>query len=455
MTSNFLSYANTNDSFTNMGMGNKIILKGYEKMPVIETEVGQVTVRAGEACDSVTVPEGEATSSASKLLGFALPFLLGTTSGGIGSGLAFGLAGGLLGHAMVDAQTTSECALVPIEVDIYVDATADEIVMRSVQGGDFEICPPESLYWKHHPAVYGGYEGCVGEKSFYPCPQDAQGVEDKELIASYPLMWNNETCVPTGYTTENRTYWVIWGDPLDKHELNLRTGFNPVVSFPFNRGPYPSYQHGVPIDVALDDSNDARAMAKDLLVFIGAFTADALTEFEVSFTEGAEQGMIAIYAAKALEIARETCNRKIYVLSEVPSYGYDNNDAAWMTNRQASEFYNSSECSCFATNTCKDATVVIETVGWLPNTPLPTRAGDDGVEYSADSDSPNSPWFESMVFPENPSGRLKTPQIPIVNRRVCDGVYLWPMYFGAKVRVFPFLFIHPQLQTRLTFKVFP
>jgi hypothetical protein len=419
-----------------LGIGNKIVLKGYGKMPMIETAVGQVTVTAGEACDSVAQPPAdETTSSASKLLGFALPFLLGTTSGGIGSGLALGLAGGLLGHAMVDAQTTSECDIVPIEVDIYVDASADEIVMRSVLSGDFEICPPESMYFKHHPSVYGGYEGCVGEKSLYPCPQDSQGVEDKNLIASYPLAWNNESCVSTGFTTETRTYWIIWGDPLDKHELNARTGFNPVVSFPFNRGPYPSYEHGVPVEIALDDSGSARAMAKDLLVYAGAFTPAALTEFEVSFTEGAEQGMILIYAAKALEIASTTCTREIYVLSEVPSYGYNNEDSAWITNKQSIEFYNSTECPCFRTNTCKDGTVVITTVGWLPNTPLPTAVGWDNVTYSADSDSPNSPWFESMVFPENPSGRLKTPQNPVVNRRVCDGVYLWPMYFGTKVSV--------------------
>ena len=34
-----------------------------------------------------------------------------------------------------------------------------------------------------------------------------------------------------------------------------------------------------------------------------------------------------------------------------------------------------------------------------------------------------------MVFPENPSGRIKTGKLP-VNRRVCDGVYLFPQYFG-------------------------
>jgi hypothetical protein len=419
-----------------MGMGNKIILKGYRKMPMIATEVGSMMVSAGEPCGDEVKPEGEATSSATRILRFALPFLLGTTSGGISSGLAFGLAGGLLGHAMVNAQTTAECELAPIEVDIYVDASSDEIVMRSVQSGDFEICPPESFYWKHHPTIYGGYEGCVGEKNFYPCPQDSQGLEDIELIKTKPLFWNNESCVTTGYTTENRTYWIIWGDPLDKHELNARTGFNPVVSFPFNRGPYPDYQPGVPPEQAVDDSNTARAMAKDLLVYIEAFTEDALSEFQVTFTEGAEQGMIAIYAAKALEIANTTCTRDIYVFNEVPSYGYSNTDAAWMANKYSKNFYNETVCPCYNTSSCKDPTVTITTVGWLPNTPLPTARGFDGVEYAADSDSPNSPWFESLVFPENPSGRLKTPQIPIVNRRVCDGVYIWPMYFGANVRLF-------------------
>jgi hypothetical protein len=74
--------------------------------------------------------------------------------------------------------------------------------------------------------------------------------------------------------------------------------FNPVVSFPFNRGPYPKYDQGVAVDLAIDDSSDARAMAKDLLVYIGAFTADELVDWEVTMTEGAESGMTAIWAGK-------------------------------------------------------------------------------------------------------------------------------------------------------------
>jgi hypothetical protein len=422
-------------SFTNYGLGNKIVLKGYEVMPMVASEVGSMTVSAGEACDGAA-PNPTSTSSAARFLGFALPFLLGTTSGGVGSGIALGLAGGMLGQAMVDAQTTQECELAPIAVDIYIDASSDEIVMRAAQSGDFEMCPPESLYWKHHPLIYGGYEGCVGEKAYYPCGQDSQGLEDPDLISTKPLIWNNESCVSTGYTVENRTFWVVWGDPLDKHELNARTGFNPVVSFPYTRGPYPSYQFDKPAVIAEDDSADARVMAKELLVFLEMFTEDALTEFEVAMTEGAESGIYALYASKALEIARTTCTRDIYIFSEVPSYGYENGDASWLANKFASTFLNSTDCPCFNTSSCREPTVTLTTVGWLPGTPLPVATGFDGVEYAADSDSANSPWFETLVIPENPSGKIKTPRLPNPNRRICDGVYVWPMYFGMKVRVF-------------------
>ena len=37
-----------------------------------------------------------------------------------------------------------------------------------------------------------------------------------------------------------------------------------------------------------------------------------------------------------------------------------------------------------------------------------------------------------MVFPENPSGAIKTPQLPDASRRICDGVYNWPMYYGME-----------------------
>ena len=73
---------------------------------------------------------------------------------------------------------------------------------------------------------------------------------------------------------------------------------NPVVSFPFNRGPYPRYEQGVELETAIDDSADARAMAKDFLVYIGAFAEEELDVYEVTFTEGAESGMTHIWAGK-------------------------------------------------------------------------------------------------------------------------------------------------------------
>ena len=82
---------------------------------------------------------------------------------------------------------------------------------------------------------------------------------------------------------------------------------NPVVSFPFNRGPYPRYEQGVDLDVAIDDSADARASAKDFLAFIGAFTEEELDEYDVTFTEGAESGMTHIWAGKVcLRLQRAT-----------------------------------------------------------------------------------------------------------------------------------------------------
>lgn len=118
---------------------------------------------------------------------------------------------------------------------------------------------------------------------------------------------------------------------------------------------------------------------------------------------------------------------------EVPAYGYSPSDAAAMVNTEADTFYNSSECPCFNSTSCNDPVVTISNRGWLPLTPFPVEMGGDGMMYAADSTSPSSPWMESMVFPENPSGKIKTPQLADSNRRVCDGVYVWPMYFGMRV----------------------
>jgi hypothetical protein len=180
----------------------------------------------------------------------------------------------------------------------------------------------------------------------------------------------------------------------------------------------------------IDDAHSARAMAKDFLVYLGAFTQAEVADWDVSMTEGAESGMVAAMAATALAIAQTTCNRNIYLLTEVPSYGYTPSDAADLANKHASTFYNGTECLCTAGKTCRTGTVTITPVPWLPMNPLPKARGGDNKTYAADSPSDASPWMESLVFPENPSGKIKTPQLPNANRRVCDGVYVWPMYFG-------------------------
>lgn len=307
-------------------------------------------------------------------------------------------------------------------IDIYTDTDA---LVHSEVGS--MTCPPESLYFEHHATVHGGYTGCVGEKYLLPCGQDAQGASDPSLYTKTPINWNGTECVETGYTYEDRTFWILWGDPLDKHELLTRTGLLPTVYFPLERGPYPSYTHGTDETEELyDDASSAKAKAKDFLEYIGAFTENERDDWYVSLNEGAEQGISFLWAAMALDIARTTCNRDIYVLMEAPAYGYSNGEIANWVNRRASSFYSGEECDCFPN--CKEPTVTINNRGFFPPN-IPSETGGDGIVYPADSNSPNSPWFESMVFPENPSGTIKVPQLPNSNRRVCDGVYVWPMYF--------------------------
>lgn len=287
--------------------------------------------------------------------------------------------------------------------------------------------PLTAQYWEHAPEVFNGYTGCVAERGLYPCESDALGVSDEGgefYKLSSTEVWDGEKCVETGLDMSNLLFWARGGHPMDKHELVKRTGSSPVVVLPFTRMPYPSFRRGQ--DIATDpqdESNDARVKVKEMLEYVGAFTESELEAWDVTITEGAEQGMVHLYAAKALEIARTTCNRDIYVLVEAPSYGYSNSYSAKLVNDYASSFYNSSECLCVENDGCYEPTVTITTRGWFPGTDLPVEMGGDGVMYAANSDSPASPWFESMVFPENPSGVIKKPQLPDPNRRVCDGVY--------------------------------
>ena len=257
----------------------------------------------------------------------------------------------------------------------------------------------------------------MGENGLLPCAQD--GFEGMGAMTDLkkPLVWNpfTMTCDTTGYTMSTETFWVLWGHPMDTYELTKRTGSAPVVTFPLVRGPYPSYStdsHG-------DDAMDLYPKIKEWLVYLGAFSASELDGYDVEPSEGAEQGVVAQIGAMAAYIAKQTCNRDIYILSEAPSYGYSLSTAAKWAEKLGG----------FKEGCSSGDTISISMIGWLPGTPFPTAVGADNITYSADSTSPNSPWMESLVFPENPSGVIKTPQLP-ANRRVCDACYIYPMCFG-------------------------
>ena len=270
---------------------------------------------------------------------------------------------------------------------------------------------------EHDPTVFGGYKGCVGENGLLPCAQDGFEGLNAMTALKKPLVWNQTTmtCDTTAYTMYTETFWVLWGHPQDTYELTKRTGSAPVVTFPLVRGPYPSYSsdgHG-------DDASDLYPKIKEWLVYLGAFSESELDGYDVEPSEGAEQGVVAQIGAMAAYIARQTCNRDIYILSEAPSYGYSLSTAA----------KHAEKLGGFLDGCSTGDTISISMVGWLPGTDFPERAGADGIMYKANSMSPNSPWMESLVFPENPSGTIKTPQLP-ANRRVCDACYIYPMFFG-------------------------
>ena len=143
------------------GMDSKVIFKNYARMPMLTTNPdGVVSVVAGDACDSLSVvdsdppsdvEEGSASSKVSKVLSVLLPVALGNMAGLPGT-LSAGLglvAFGASDLMQVSAQDVGDigveaCDIVPIDVEIYVGTTSDEIVMREFQSGDFETCPPES-----------------------------------------------------------------------------------------------------------------------------------------------------------------------------------------------------------------------------------------------------------------------------------------------------------------------
>jgi hypothetical protein len=156
-----------------------VVLKGYGKKPILFYAGTSLSVAAGVGCETsgVDVPDTDteepssAATTLNQVIGITLPFLFGSSLHLPTATVAVAMATGFLGaipFASAQSSVTTFCQLAPIDVEIYIDATSDEIVMQNSKSGDFEVCPPESLYWKHHPDVYGGYEGCVGEKGYYP-----------------------------------------------------------------------------------------------------------------------------------------------------------------------------------------------------------------------------------------------------------------------------------------------
>jgi hypothetical protein len=257
--------------------GNKIVLKGYEVEPIVEITDDGITISAGAPCEVAVPPGGgsepsDDSSSAYVALGVASMF----------SRNAFALTMATLFFTTPFAAAAETCSN-EISIEIYTD-------INSLIEDDFKLgeCPTESFYFKHHESVFGGYEGCVGEKYLSPCSND---IRDEKTA----LEFVGGECAPTGMEYEDQTFWILWGDPMDKDELVRRTGTTPTVIFPLTRGPYPSYQHGLAGDetgdVVEDDTKTAKGVAKDFLVYMGAITEEAKGDWLVSMTEGAENGI--------------------------------------------------------------------------------------------------------------------------------------------------------------------
>ena len=246
-----------------------------------------ITISAGSKCkDDVGGGDGGgAAASAAAALGVTSFFSKNTMVMGLAT-LALTAP-----YASAAGHMSGGCAN-EIMIEIYTDAAPASPVsdLKTYVEEEFKVneCPTESMWWKHHPSVYGGYEGCVAEKYLSPCAFD---IRDGNTTLEY----SGGACVETGKSYEDQTFWILWGDPMDKEELVARTGYTPTVVFPLTRGPYPSYPHGLDgdetSDYIEDDAKTAKAVAKDFLVYIGAITEAAKNDWLVSMTEGAENGI--------------------------------------------------------------------------------------------------------------------------------------------------------------------
>lgn len=154
------------DRFTGDGGGNKIVLKNYKRVPMVSNQGDFIAITAGDSCEDVQGPDDAKTIAPSggntlgHALALAIPVALTATGipGYASAALGFLSLGSIGRFPLAVAQTDSlkplddfvdestACNQVPITVDIYVDETVNELVMRDAQSGDFEICPPESTF---------------------------------------------------------------------------------------------------------------------------------------------------------------------------------------------------------------------------------------------------------------------------------------------------------------------
>lgn len=277
----------SNPFLVSSSQGNKIVLKGYEVEPIVEVTDDGITISAGAPCEA-SVPPGDGTDSGDD--SSSAYVALGVASMFSKNAFALTLATLFFTTPFAAAETCSN----EISIEIYTD-------VNSLIEDDFKlgVCPTESFYFKHHESVFGGYEGCVAEKYLSPCSND---IRDE----NGPLEYTGGECIPTGSDFEDQTFWILWGDPMDKEELVARTGSTPTVVFPLTRGPYPSYQHGLAGDETgdelMDDTKTAKGVAKDFLVYIGAITEEAKSDWLVSMTEGAENGIQMLWGAYTVDL---------------------------------------------------------------------------------------------------------------------------------------------------------
>lgn len=169
-------------------------------MPEVTTSGEELIISAGEPCDAAPSSTMSPTLDESGSLA-----MFGLSSYLFGAP-AFVTAASLL-LAMAPLSSAEE---VPsITVDIYIDV--DKLLHADTGNSE---CPPETMLWKHHDSVFDGYEGCVSEKYLFPCAQYARPEIDWN-VEKLPLDYVDGECVETGYSQENRTFWILWGDPLD------------------------------------------------------------------------------------------------------------------------------------------------------------------------------------------------------------------------------------------------